>query len=310
MSKKWQIFRLQVEPDVKSERLDVFLANCQIDMSRTRAKRIIDIGGVHINGRRVRSCSTQVSCGDSLEVYIDHLSLDPFRICDEHVLFHDQYLIALNKPPHIDTQPTHARFKGTLYEALQWYLKDPFKLHLKPEIGMVQRLDRGTSGIIVFSIHQRVHGAMTKLFVEHGIDKRYLALVHGSPAQDQGEICSLLARSRRDNRVRSVAKGGKEALTRYRVIERFNACSLVEVELLTGRSHQIRAHMAELGHPLVGDVRYGGADKLSSVLVDRPLLHAAHLSFNHPLTHALLKFETSPAKDMQLLLGYLREGKL
>jgi 23S rRNA pseudouridine1911/1915/1917 synthase len=308
MSKKWQIIRLQVESGAQTDRLDLFLAGAGQDISRTRAKKLIDLGGVHINGRRVRSCSTPVCSGDALEVYIDHQPLDPFRIGDELVLYRDKYLIVLNKPPHIDTQPTHARYKGTLYEALQWYLKDPFRPHLKPEIGMVQRLDRGTSGIIAFSIHPQAHGAMTELFHEHRIDKFYLALVQGTPEQDKGEIRSLLARSRKENRVHSVAKGGKEALTRYRLVERFETCSLVEVELLTGRSHQIRAHMAELGHPLIGDVRYGGPDSLASFPVERPLLHAAKLAFDHPQTKEQLLFEVPPAADMLRLLNYLREA--
>lgn len=308
MSKKWKIIRLQAQPGTQAERLDLFLAAAEPDISRTRAKKIIDLGGVHINGRRVRSCSTQVRSGDALEIFIDHLPLDPFRISDDLVLFRDKYIIVLNKPPHIDTQPTHARYKGTLYEALQWYLKDPFRPHQKPEIGMVQRLDRGTSGIITFSTHPQAHGAMTKLFLEHRIDKNYLALVQGIPLQENGEICSMLARSGRDNRVHSVAKGGKEALTRYRVVERFNGCSLLEVELLTGRSHQIRAHMSELGHPLIGDVRYDGPDTLGAVPVERPLLHAAKLSFEHPVTKQPLLFELPPATDMQRILNNLREA--
>jgi 23S rRNA pseudouridine1911/1915/1917 synthase len=308
MSKKWQIFRLQVEPGAQTDRLDLFLADAGQDISRTRAKKLIDLGGVHLNGRRVRSCSNPVRSGDTLEIYIDHQPLDPFRISDELVLYRDKYLIVLNKPPHIDTQPTHARYKGTLYEALQWHLKDPFRPHLKPEIGMVQRLDRGTSGIIAFSIHPQAHAAMTKLFQDHHIDKSYLALVRGNPELDSGEICSLLARSRKENRVHSVAKGGKEALTRYRVAERYESCSLIEIKLLTGRSHQIRAHMSELGHPLIGDLRYGGPDRLLSFPVERPLLHAAKLAFDHPVTQEPLLFEVPPAVDMQCLLTSVREA--
>ena len=186
---KWTIHRLQVTHSSIGQRLDHYLANSLCELSRTQAKKIIDLGGVHINGRRSRSCSTSVRVDDSIEVYIDHFSLDPYRISDRDILFQDQYIIVLNKPALVDTQPTHARFKGTLFEALQWHLKDPFRLHQKADIGMIQRLDRGTSGAIVFSIHPRAHKEMTRIFLEHEVKKGYLALVHGVPTSKQGEIC-------------------------------------------------------------------------------------------------------------------------
>ncbi len=308
MSSKWQIHKLTVE-HVGADRLDLFLASSDHGISRSRAKKIIDIGGVHLNGRRVRSCSQAVSPGDSIEVFIDQYPLDPFRLSADHILYQDKFLIVVNKPPYIDTQPTHARYKGTLYEALQVYLQDPFRPRLKPEIGMIQRLDRGTSGIIAFSTHQRAHKEMTALFVEHRVDKRYLALVKGRFSEQQGEIRSLLARSRQQNRVQSVARGGKEAITRYQVVEQFSDAALVEVELLTGRSHQIRAHMSELGHPLLGDVKYGGPKLLDSFALNRPMLHASRLSFKHPVTGSALAFEVDPPEDMQDLLTFLREER-
>ena len=305
---KWAIYRLQVNLDGVGKRLDHFLADSTIELSRTRAKKIIDLGGVHINGRRVRSCSTSIRVGDSVEVYIDQLSLDPYRIFEQDILFQDKYLIVLNKPALVDTQPTHARFKGTLFEALQWHLKDPFRPHQKPEIGMVQRLDRGTSGVIVFSIHPRAHKEMTRIFLEHEVTKGYLALVHGVPELEQGEIKSCLARSRKENRVKSVAKGGKEAITRFKVVERLSGYSLLDVEILTGRSHQIRAHMAEQNCPLVGDQRYGGNSFIAGAEIFRPLLHAEKLSFHHPVLNQNLDFTVPVPEDMQNILNRLRKS--
>ncbi len=308
MSSKWQIHKLKVE-NVGADRLDLFLASSNYDISRSKAKKIIDIGGVHLNGRRVRSCSQSVRPGDSIEIYIDPFPLEPYRLSADQVLFQDKFLIVVNKPPYVDTQPTHARYKGTLYEALQVYLQDPFRPRLKPELGMVQRLDRGTSGIMAFSTHQRAHKEMTAMFVEHRIDKRYLALVRGVFTEPQGEVRSLLARSRQQNRVQSVVRGGKEAITRYRVVEQYADAALVEVELLTGRSHQIRAHMSELDHPLFGDVKYGGPKSLASVVLSRPMLHASKLSFKHPVMGSALAFELDPPEDMQALLKFLREER-
>lgn len=307
---KWTIHRLQVTLNIVDQRLDHYLADSSIELSRTRAKKVIDLGGVHINGRRIRNCSTAVCSGDLVEVYIDHLPLDPYRITERDILFQDQFIIVLNKPALVDTQPTHARFKGTLFEALQWHLKDPFHLHRKADIGMVQRLDRGTSGAIVFSIHPRAHKEMTRIFLEHEVKKGYLALVHGMPELAHGEIRSFLARSRKENRVKSVVKGGKEAITRFELLEKLTDYSLLKVEILTGRSHQIRAHMAEQNCPLVGDQRYGGGSQIAGMNISRPLLHAENLAFHHPVLNQELNFTVPIPEDMQAIINRLRKSSL
>ena len=304
---KWIIHRLQVTYKSNGQRLDQYLADSSCELSRTKAKKIIDLGGVHINGRRSRSCSAPVSSDDLIEVYVDHMPLGPYRITDSDILFQDQFIIVLNKPALVDTQPTHARFKGTLFEALQWHLKDPFRLHQKAEIGMIQRLDRGTSGAIVFSIHPRAHKEMTRIFLEHEVKKGYLALVHGMPEIEQGEIRSFLARSRKENRVKSVEKGGKEAITRFQLVEKLTDYSLLQVEILTGRSHQIRAHMTEQNCPLVGDERYGGASEVVGMKVFRPLLHAEKLSFRHPVLNQEMDFTVPVPADMQSMINQLRK---
>ncbi|NOQ41345.1 MAG: RluA family pseudouridine synthase, partial [Desulfuromusa sp.] len=231
-----------------------------------------------------------------------------YRINERDILFQDQFIIVMNKPAQVDTQPTHARFKGTLFEALQWHLKDPFRLHQKAEIGMVQRLDRGTSGLIVFSIHPRAHKEMTRIFLEHEVKKGYLALVHGALELEQGEIKSFLARSRKENRVKSVEKGGKEAITRFKLIEKLTDCSLLKVEILTGRSHQIRAHMAEQNCPLVGDQRYGGGSQIAGINIFRPLLHAENLAFHHPVLKQNLDFTVPIPEDMLTIINRLRKS--
>ncbi|HMB14935.1 MAG TPA: RluA family pseudouridine synthase, partial [Pelovirga sp.] len=186
-------------------------------------------------------------------------------------------------------------------------LHNPFRPHQKPVIGMVQRLDRSTSGLIVFSIHPQAHKKMTELFKTGTVDKTYLALVSGQPDSTAGEIRSMLARSRRENRVHSVTAGGKQAITHYRIDTQLNNSSLLEVKILTGRSHQIRAHMAELGCPLLGDQRYGGPIALDGMVFERPLLHAQRLKFLHPLTAQPLDFTVSMPADMHQTLQFLKE---
>ncbi len=302
---KWTVHRLSVREADAGQRLDRYIAGAGVELSRTQVKKIIDLGGVHVNGRRLRNCSSVVAAADKIEVYLDHQSLEPFRLAEQDIVFRDDYLIVINKPALLDVQPTHARYKGTLYEALQIYLQNPFRRHAKPDIGMVQRLDRGTSGLLAFSIHPRAHKEMTRIFLEHDIDKRYLAVVHNAPSTDRGEIRSLLARSRKENRVHSVSKGGKEAITRFRVVKTFTAASVLELELITGRSHQIRAHMAEQGCPLVGDLRYGGKVEFADHICRRPLLHARSLAFKHPLSGKLLEFSSPVPRDMHSLITSL-----
>ena len=307
---KWTIYRLIVEPVDAGQRLDQYLASNCPDLSRTAAKKVIDLGGVHLDGRRIRGCSRLVRVGEKIEVYLDHLPLEPYRISAKEVIYQDSYLIVLNKPASVDTQPTHARFKGTVYEALQFYLQDTFRPRLKPELGMVQRLDRGTSGLMVFSTHLKAHKNLTQIFVEHQVQKRYLALVAGVPNPAEGEIRSFLARSRKQNRVSSVEKGGKEAITRYRLAENYTDAALLDIELVTGRSHQIRVHMSEHGWPLLGDTLYGGPGNWCERELASPLLHAAKLAFRHPVTNELLEFSCDlPSDFLQILeLLKLRQG--
>ncbi len=306
VTKKWDIYRLAVDRQQSGMRLDQFAPLAVPELSRSLVRKVIDVGGVHVNGQRIRTASRILATGDQVELYLDHLPLVPWRIGPADVVFHDKYLIVINKPAMIETQPTHARYKGTLYEALQVYLQDPYRLQLKPEIGMIQRLDRSTSGLIMFSIHSQAHKKMTEMFTTGAVDKTYMALVAGLPDRDSGEIRSLLARSRRENRVHTVVAGGKLAVTRYRINAPLYDSALVEVQILTGRSHQIRAHMAELGCPLLGDQRYGGPMALDGMLFKRPLLHAQRLTFLHPVTSQQLDFSVPIPDDMHQAVQFLK----
>ncbi|MEJ2199858.1 MAG: RluA family pseudouridine synthase [Desulfuromonadaceae bacterium] len=288
-------------------RLDQYLAAQMDGLSRGQLRKVIDLGGVHVDGRRIRQCSFALAPETKIEVFLDGRALEPFELKEAHILFRDPYLIVLNKPAGVETQPTPARYRGTLYQALQQFLHNPFRPRDRAELGMVQRLDRDTSGVMVFSTHKRSHRNLSLAFAGRGAEKTYLALVAGVLADKSGEIRSYLARNRASNRVRSVAKGGKEAITRYRVLEEFPAASLLEIELLTGRSHQIRAHFSEAGHALLGDVRYGGAARIGSVAVARQMLHAVRLSLPHPVTAEPLVFESPLPEDFLTVLTHLRD---
>lgn len=301
-----RLYRLTVDSQGEGMRLDQYIAGQVDDLSRGIVRKIIDLGGVHVAGRRTSRCSQAVRSGQAVEVYLDGGPLDIYSLDEGQVLFHDPYLLVIDKPPGVDFQPTHARFKGTLYEAVRRYLEGLPGGRRRTSIGMVQRLDRDTSGVAVFSIHQRAHADMTRMFAERRVEKCYQTLVAGSLSAKEGEFRSLLARQHRTNLMKSVKKGGKEAITRYRTVAEFNDCSFVEVDLVTGRSHQIRAHFSEAGHPLVGDRRYGGPPRVSGLEAGRTMLHALRLVFVHPVSGETLRFEAPLPADMAGLLDRLR----
>lgn len=302
------VYRLTVTETDAGQRLDQFLAARCEDVSRTKARKVIDLGGVHLDGRRMRRCGDLVVAGQQAEVFLDGLPLEPFLLTPEHVLFQDTDLIVIDKPAGVATQPTPARFKGTLYDALQKHLAASGRRG-KPSIGMVQRLDRDTSGAIIFSVHPRAHKSLTGLFRDRRVRKTYLALVAGRISDSAGVIRSRLARRRSSNLTVSVAKGGKPAETRFQLREHLPGASLLEIEIPTGRSHQIRAHFAEQGHPLLGDIKYGGPAEIAGRIVSRQLLHASRLELEHPVTGEACAFVAALPTDFLTVLGHLRENR-
>ena len=299
------VYRFKVNEEFSGLRLDQYLAAAGADFSRTLARRLIDIGGVHLSARRVRRCSEIVRAGDQIEVYVDALSLEPASLSQERILFRDQDLIVLDKPAGMPTQPTPARYQGTVYAELQKLLADTQRGGRRPSIGMVQRLDQDTSGVMVFSIHPRAHKKMTEQFLGHAIDKTYWALVNGIPDTAEGQFTARLARRRSTNLMVSVTHGGKPAETRYRLLKTLLDVSMVEITLITGRSHQIRAHFSEAGLPLLGDPAYGGPRRVHGVTVPRQMLHARALAFCHPVTAEQMLFTSELPEDFANVLQSL-----
>ena len=298
-------YRFTVNEQYNGLCLDQYLAEAHEAFSRSLAKRLIDIGGVHLAGRRMRRCSQTVSTGQGVEVFIDRQPLTPMRLDQEHILFQDQDLIVIDKPAGMATQPAPSRYQGTVYSELQNLLQEQKSRGQKPSIGMMQRLDLDTSGVMVFSIHKRAHKKMTEAFLGRDVDKVYWALVAGKPVTNEGHFSSQLAKRRSTNLMVSVERGGKQADTLYRTLQSMEQTSLVEVELITGRSHQIRAHFSEAGLPLLGDTAYGGPQTINGIDVPRQMLHSRELSFNHPVTGKKMIFTASLPNDFSYILKQL-----
>ncbi len=295
------LFRFTTAAGDEDIRLDKFLQSRLPDFSRTSIRKIIDIGGVHLSGRRTRKAGFILREGQLVELHRDRQPLDIYRISKEDVIFQDDYIIVLNKSAGIDTQPTPARYMGTLYEALQVWLQRDRRFGRKLEIGMAQRLDRDTSGVILFSIHPRSHKGISEQIFSRTARKQYLAMVSGAPRAARGTFRSYLARERKSNRMKSVPEGGKEAITHYRVIAATGECSLVSVELETGRTHQIRVHFAEAGHPLIGDSLYGGRANSEGMKFASQCLHSWKLEIEHPVHNRTMTFSAPPPETMQQL---------
>lgn len=301
------VYRFEPTEVDNGSRLDQFLPGVLADLSRTKIRKLIDFGAVHVNGKRTRTCSHPIRTGDKIELFCDGLPLEEFCLTDETILYRDKHLLVLDKPAGIDCQPTPSRFKGTVYSALWSLLANPKQPRQRPSIGMVQRLDRDTSGVMVFSVHPRAHQSLTRQFSDRTVKKTYLAMVSGRLPEGEGEFHSLLAKNRKTNLMKSVEKGGQEAITRFRTLQVADDASLVEVTLLTGRSHQIRVHFSEAGHPLVGDTRYGGPSLWRGNVVSRQMLHAWHLGLFHPISAEDLQFEAPLPVDMSFLLTILKQ---
>ena len=218
------------------------------------------------------------------------------------ILYEDADLIAVNKPPGMTVHPAPGHPASTLVNALLAHCPDLSGIGGVRRPGIVHRLDRDTSGVILVAKNDAAHLALARQLKERTVEKTYLALVEGTPKPPRGVIDAPLARDPRRRERMAVLEGGREASTSYRVVERFSGVSLLEVKPRTGRTHQIRVHFAAIGHPIVGDVVYG---KRSSLLA-RQFLHAWRIAFDHPRTGERLTLEAPLAQDLEAALAMLR----
>jgi len=297
-------------------RLDRFLREKSGVLSRTRARDFLAAGGVSINGRRVKIASRPLRAGDRVEVHPlskERLSaappgMEPFTIVHE-----DAAVLVVSKAPGVLVQPTSQGDRGTLLDLLARHLRKRHPEGRPPYLGLLHRIDRETSGLLLFSRRGAANRILAEQFRGHTIAREYLALVRGSLSSDSGTIDDRLARpSPFTRRVPAPPKGewGKQAVTHFRVLERFGEATLLSLTLETGRTHQIRIHLTGRGHPVVGDKVYGpGASFPANPLLDRfsrQALHAGRLGFTHPVSGTWLEFEAPLPEDFAGLLSLLR----
>ena len=282
------------------ERLDVFVGALEQVGSRAAAQRLIDAGAVTVDGT-VRAKRHRVSAGERVTVEIapppDPTDPAAGEGVPFEVVFEDAYLMVIDKPAGVVVHPAPGHPAGTLAQALANRAAggpDPWRP------GIVHRLDRDTSGLMVVAKSDSVHRALQGLIRDRGLTREYLALVEGRPGSRTGTIDAPIGRDRGDRKLMSVrSDAGREARTHFEVVEAYPRTALLRVRLETGRTHQIRAHMAAIGHPVCGDPRYGGAPSGRRLGLTRQFLHSAHLRFRHPVGGADTKCESKPPADLR-----------
>jgi 23S rRNA pseudouridine1911/1915/1917 synthase len=326
MSSSIEKLSLTAPAEARGKRLDRVLAEAFPAISRSRFKALIAEGHAAVEGNTADDAARKLKGGERLEVRVP--PPEPAAPRGEAIpltaIYEDGDLIVVDKPAGLVVHPAAGHAAGTLVNALIAHCGDSLSgINGERRPGIVHRLDKDTSGLLVVAKSDAAHRGLAGQFAAHGrdgrLERKYLALVWGHPARASGTIRTGLARSTANRMKTAVSKSAtaREAVTHYEVLERFKAGSLVRCALETGRTHQIRVHMAHLGHPLLGDPLYGAgflssARKLPApaqaalTALGRQALHAAVLGFEHPLTSEKLRFESALPADMRTLAEALR----
>jgi 23S rRNA pseudouridine1911/1915/1917 synthase len=292
-------------------RLDLFLSREHPDLSRSFLKKLVDRDQVTVAGKAVKA-GTKLKSGDRVELTVP--PPDPMTAESEDipidVLYEDETLIVVNKAPGMVVHPAAGNFSGTLVNAVLHHCGSLSQEGGALRPGIVHRLDKDTSGVLVVAKNDHAHRYLAGQFEEHSISRTYHAVVSGMIRDEQGTVSSLIGRHPTDRkRMSSRPRRGKKAVTHWKVVRWYNDFTLVEVNLETGRTHQIRVHLASLHHPVLGDPDYGGRKPVGDIppvrfrrflsLIKRQALHARTLGFVHPVTHAYMEFHAPPPADFQ-----------
>lgn len=315
-----------VKARMVGKRIDAYLSSRYPDYSRSVMQKVIDAQAVHVNGQAVKA-SYRVKLDDVIRVWLPELADDapaPEDIPLE-VVYEDHAFTVVNKPAGMVVHPAKGNWTGTLVNALQFHFDRLSTVAGEHRPGIVHRLDRDTTGLLIVAKDDLAHRHLASQFEQRTIHKEYLALVAGVPERDSDYIEKPIGfhpTNREKMAIRLPEDGGKEAVTFYQVIERFRGHAYVRCKPLTGRTHQIRVHLAHIGHPILADKAYSGRDRITrgdllgtgvddehAVLIDRQALHAHTLRLTHPLTGQPLEFVAPLPEDMARTLMMLRNRR-
>jgi 23S rRNA pseudouridine1911/1915/1917 synthase len=310
-----QTIDVRLQPAHAGWRLDRALAAAVPTLSRERLKALIRTGAVQAEGKLLRDPATKVRGDESFRVAVP----EPEPAHNEpqdiplSIVFEDEHLLVVDKPAGLVVHPAAGNFDGTLVNALLHHCGGSLSgIGGVARPGIVHRIDKDTSGLLVVAKTDVAHEGLARQFAAHSIERRYLAIVSGVPKASEGMVDAPLARSATNRKKIAIVEGkrGKRAVTHWKRLELLRDAALVECRLETGRTHQVRVHMASIGHPLVGDPVYGRSGKMHGKILKelhfhRQALHATELGFTHPVTKHRLSFSSPMPSDMQELFNAL-----
>lgn len=279
------------------ERIDKYLSEQLEDMTRSHIQKLIKENMVRVNGMAVKS-NFKLSASDQIEVEIPELK-EPDILPENiplDILYEDQDILVVNKPKGMVVHPAPGHYTGTLVNAIMYHCKDNLSgINGVMRPGIVHRIDMDTTGSLLICKNDRAHQALAEQLKEHSITRKYHAIVHGRLKEDEGTIDKPIGRHQIDRKKMSVhCTNGREAITHYRVLKRFQQFTYIECQLETGRTHQIRVHMSSIGHPILGDQVYGPAK--CPYKLQGQTLHAKVLGITHPTTGEYMEFD-APLPD-------------
>lgn len=325
-SELYEHFNLTVDKGQGLLRIDKFLTARIENASRNKIQAAAKAGNILVNDRPVKS-NYRIKPGDRISIVLSFPPREIVIIPENipiRIVYEDDDLIIIDKEPGMVVHPAYGNYTGTLVNALTYYFDHQHKIGARASPHLVHRIDKNTSGILIVAKNDIAQSLIAKELYHHRIDRKYVALVWGDFKEEKGTVTGHIGRDLKDRKMMSVfptGNHGKHAVTHYRVLERFRYTTLIECSLETGRTHQIRAHMKFIGHPVFSDETYGGNKILKGTTftkyrqfvekcfkqMPRHALHARYLGFKHPVTGKLLEFESPLPEDMHTVVEEWRK---
>ncbi len=317
-SRSGRVYEFVVPSQETGVRLDIFLSRKDLGLSRSQIKKSVVDGHVLVNHAQTR-VGYRLKCGDVVQ--ISNPKPTVYSVLPQDIplsiIYEDAHILVVDKPAGMVVHPAAGNYQGTLVNAILHHCKDLSGIGGVLRPGIVHRLDKDTSGLLVVAKSDEAHRGLSGQFKRHEVRKMYKALVYGNPKADEGVIDAPIGRHPVDRKKMSTgSRRSKEALTRWQVEERYTAAALLHVSIVTGRTHQIRVHLAAAGYPVVGDNVYGNPKRANAIAdtslraklkaMKRQALHAGEIGFVHPVTHQNVVFSSPLPDDIKELCDFLR----
>jgi 23S rRNA pseudouridine1911/1915/1917 synthase len=301
--------KLFVDEELANERMDKVLGNELDEISRSQLQKLIKQGNVEVNNEVMQSKKHELDVGDEVVIHIPKPKALDIQAEDIPLTFvyEDDDVIIINKKPGMVVHPAPGHWSGTLVNALMNYTDKLSSINGVKRPGIVHRIDKDTSGLLMIAKNDIAHRSLAKQLKEHSITRKYIAIVHGNIREVKGTIRAPIGRSKSNRLKMAVVKGGKDATTHFKVLERYNKYTVLELQLETGRTHQIRVHMSYIHHEILGDPLYGRSSE--KIKHEGQLLHAKTLGFILPTTGEYMEFTTELPAYFQEILEKVRHSK-